>query len=81
LTSADGCWEASDRTSAYIQPKLTYAIAFFVHACDRSRTTGEPALGVLAPDMGVLQHMLVFECEYYRIPFIPSWLENWLFIE
>jgi hypothetical protein len=28
---------------------------------DRSRTTGEPALEVLDPDMGVLQHMLVFE--------------------
>jgi len=51
----------SDRTSTYIQPEPTYEIALFILACDRSPTTGEPALGVLAPDMGVLQPMLVFE--------------------
>ncbi len=44
----------SDRTSAYVPPKPTDAIALFIRTCDRSPATGEPALGVLAPDMTVV---------------------------
>lgn len=45
--------QKGDRTSTYMQLKLTYAIAHGQLAL--------PALGVLAPDMGILQPMLVFE--------------------